>query len=190
MNNHYAGAAAGNASDAANTRTFLQQAVDHYPRLVAFSFTLVLPHHDTMADYRSLILRFHTEVWQRMGEYSQARHQERKNSPPTLLRWIWEAVCVPECKMVLLMNGDTLNAGQNTQLTDGTRQVLNAIIVDAWQEVTGTVGTPFTGVTTVTPFVIRRTGRNAFTEPFNQLKTRVQEMTLPVTLARTGVICA
>ncbi|PWI77083.1 DUF3296 domain-containing protein, partial [Enterobacter sp. CGMCC 5087] len=88
MNNHYSVAAGGNASDAANTRAFLQQAVDHYPRLVAFSFTLALPHHDTMADYRSLILRFHTDVWQRMGEYSWQRQQARQSSPPTLLRWI------------------------------------------------------------------------------------------------------
>ncbi|WP_258306100.1 hypothetical protein [Enterobacter sp. CGMCC 5087] len=69
--NHYPPATtSGNAEDAVNTRAFLQQAVDHYPRLAVFSFTLVLPHHDTMADYRSLILRFHTEVWQRMGDYS------------------------------------------------------------------------------------------------------------------------
>ncbi len=84
MNSPHSGAEAGNAVDAANTRSFLQQAVDHYPRLVAFSFTLVLPYHETLTDYRSLNLRFHTEVWQRTGEYSQARQQQRKNSPPTL----------------------------------------------------------------------------------------------------------
>ncbi|MFG3962765.1 hypothetical protein ACGI40_21895 [Escherichia coli] len=33
-----------------NTLAFLQQAIDHYPRLAAFGFTLVLPHHETMAD--------------------------------------------------------------------------------------------------------------------------------------------
>ncbi|MGU0161296.1 hypothetical protein ACVXHB_20195 [Escherichia coli] len=49
-------------------RAFLQQAVDHYPRLVVFCFTLTLPYRESMADYRSLILRFHTEVWQRIGE--------------------------------------------------------------------------------------------------------------------------
>ncbi|MCU6244334.1 DUF3296 domain-containing protein, partial [Enterobacter asburiae] len=77
-------------------RMFLQQAVDHYPRLVAFSFTLTLPYRESMADYRSLILRFHTEVWQRTGEYSWQRQQERQSSPPTLLRWIWEAASAPE----------------------------------------------------------------------------------------------
>lgn len=63
-------------TDAVSARTFLQQAVDHYPRLVAFSFSLVLPYRDTITEYRSLILRFHTEVWQRTGEYSRERQQE------------------------------------------------------------------------------------------------------------------
>lgn len=40
MNGPNSGAEAGNAVDVANTRAVLQQAVEHYPRLVAFSFTL------------------------------------------------------------------------------------------------------------------------------------------------------
>ncbi|WP_338636111.1 hypothetical protein V6L80_18785 [Erwinia persicina] len=53
----------GNTVHAVNTRAFLQQAVDHYPRRAAFSFTLVLPYRVTLADYHALILHFHTEVW-------------------------------------------------------------------------------------------------------------------------------
>lgn len=85
--NHYSPVpTVGNAADVANTRTFLQQAVDHYPRLAAFSFTLALPYSENMADHRSLILRFHTEVWKRTGEYSRQRQQARRHSPPTILR--------------------------------------------------------------------------------------------------------
>ncbi|WP_320910038.1 hypothetical protein [Citrobacter farmeri] len=72
MNNYHTDAVAGSAADPANIRAFLQQAIDHYPRLAAFSFTLALPYRETQADYRLLTLRFHTEVWQRMGEYSVA----------------------------------------------------------------------------------------------------------------------
>lgn len=102
MNNYSRVASGGNTADAANTHAFLQQAVDHYPRLVAFSFTLKLPYRETMSDYRSLILRFHTEVWQRTGQYSRHCQQARRHSPPTVLRWLWESVSAPECKMVLL----------------------------------------------------------------------------------------
>ncbi|MGC6031572.1 hypothetical protein [Enterobacter kobei] len=84
--NHYPPVTAGNASDAVNTRVFLQQAVDHCPRQVAFSFTLALPYRESIADYRSLILRFHAEVWQRIDEYSWQRQQERRHSSPTVLR--------------------------------------------------------------------------------------------------------
>lgn len=86
---------------------FLQQAVDHYPRQTAFSFTLALLYREVMSEYRSLILRFRTEVWQRTGEYSRQCQQARRPSPPTVLRWLWESVSAPECKMVLLMNLDT-----------------------------------------------------------------------------------
>ena len=186
MNDHHTGTVAGNAVDAANIRAFLQQAVDHYPRLAAFSFTLVLPYRETLADYPALILRFHTEVWQRTGEYLQVHQRERRSSPPTLLRWVWEAASAPECNMVLMLNLDTLGTERNPQLADGALQEINVIIDDAWQTVTGTA---CTGVTSIMPIVISRAGRDAFISPFNQLKTQVQAMTVPVTLARTGVIC-
>jgi hypothetical protein len=70
------------SADAVSIRAFLQQAVEHYPRLVAFSFSLKLPYRETMNEYRSLILRFHTEVWLRTGEYSRQRQQSRHHSPP------------------------------------------------------------------------------------------------------------
>ena len=186
MNHYLPATTAGNAADAENIRALLQQAVDHYPRLLAFSLTLVLPHHETQADYRSLILRFHTEVWQRTGAYSQERQQERRNSPPTLLRWVWESASAPQCRMVLLLNLDTLGAGGHTGLDESAQQAISEMFSDAWLTVTGAERN---GVTTITPLVISRIDRDAFTTPFNQLKTRVQEMTFPVTLARTGVIC-
>lgn len=54
--------------------------------------------------------------------------------PPTLLRWIWEAASAPGCKMVLMMNLDTL-----TPITQPVKSVLQAfsgIIRGAWQRVT------------------------------------------------------
>ncbi|HCB3267922.1 TPA: hypothetical protein MYU63_004133 [Citrobacter amalonaticus] len=58
-----------NAEDGVNILTFLQLAVDHYPRLVAFSFTMLFPRSENQADNWALILRFHTEAWLQMGEY-------------------------------------------------------------------------------------------------------------------------
>nr|WP_283246952.1 inovirus-type Gp2 protein [Serratia marcescens] len=162
----------------------MQQAVDHYPRLVVFSFTLALPYRETMTDYRSLILRFHTEVWQRIGEYSRERQQERRHSPPTILRWLWESVSVPECRMVLLMNLDTLGVERNTQIIESFQQMMSKIIGDAWQTMTGL---DHNGITNMTAMIINRADRGAFTTPFNQLKAQVQTMQAPVATARTGI---
>ncbi|MCU6243928.1 YagK/YfjJ domain-containing protein [Enterobacter asburiae] len=162
---------------------FLQQAVDHYPRLVAFSFTLTLPYRKSMTDYRALILRFHTEVWQQIGKYSWQRQQERRSSPPTLLRWIWEAASAPECKMVLLLNLETLGRVHDERV----RQRISEMLIDAWTTVTGANRK---NVTNITPVILNRVARGVFTTPFNQLTAQIKAMTVPVTLARTGVICA
>ncbi|WP_373226647.1 inovirus-type Gp2 protein [Enterobacter cloacae complex sp. ESBL7] len=173
-----------NLADTINTRAFLQQAVDHYPRLAAFSFTLGLPYCESMADYRSLILRFHTEVWQRIGEYAWQLQQARRSSPPTLLRWIWESASAPQCRMVLLLNFDTLGAGRHTGHDESAQQAISEMLREAWLMVTGA---DRKDVTNITPIILNRSDRGTFTTPFNQLRAQVQTMRAPIATARTGV---
>ncbi|MFZ5001168.1 YagK/YfjJ domain-containing protein [Enterobacter asburiae] len=188
MNHYSQTTTSGSAADVANTRAFLQQAVDHYPRLAAFCFTLALPYRESIADYRSLILRFHTEVWQRIGEYSWERQQGRQSSPPTLLRWVWESesASAPQCKMVLLLNLDTLVAGGHIGLAENVHQAISEMLREAWVTVTGTERN---GVTDITPIILNRSGRGTFTTPFNQLTAQVKAMAAPLATARTGVTC-
>lgn len=181
MNHSYTRASDAVSADAFSTRAFLQQAVDHYPRLAAFSLTLKLPYCEAMSEYRSLILRFHTEVWQRTGEYSRQCQQARRPSPPTVLRWMWESVSVPECKMVLLMNLDTLGAWHDEVVW----QEMNGLLRDAWC----TVMHADNNVTRMTSFNINRTEKSSFSQSFSQLQTRVNEMASPVMMARTSVVC-
>lgn len=169
------------ASEAVSTRAFLQQAVDHYPRLAAFSFTLKLPYRETMSEYRSLILRFHTEVWQRTGEYSRQCQQARRHSPPTVLRWLWESVSAPECKMLLLMNLDTLGDWRDELV----QQEMSGILREAWRKMMHADN----NVASMLSFTISRTEGCSFTLPFSQLQARVNEMTSPIMVARTGVVC-
>ena len=58
----------------------------------------------------------------------------RRHSPPTVLRWLWESVSAPECKMVLLMNLDTLGAWRD----EVVQQEMSGILREAWRNVTGT----------------------------------------------------
>lgn len=173
----------GNLTDTINTHVFLQQAVDHYPRLAAFSFTAQLPHSDTMPDKQALITRFHTEVGQRIGEYSRQRQQERRSSPPTLLRWVWESASTSQCRMVLLLNLDTLGTSRD----EHTQQAMNDMLKEAWLTVTGVERNC---VTNITPIILNRSGRGTFIAPFNHLKAQVQAMGQAVATARTGVINA
>ena len=165
-------------------RAFLQQAVDHYPRLAAFGFTLRLPCRENLADYQSLILRFDTEVWQHTDEYSRNRQQARRHSPPTILRWIWGATSAPACRMALMMNLDTLGGGNNSQFNDNALQDMSEIICGAGLAVSGV---HYDVVTNMTLLTISRSGRGAFTSPFNQLKSWGQTMKAPVTMVRTGI---
>ncbi|WP_407907696.1 DUF3296 domain-containing protein [Escherichia coli] len=185
MNPYSPAIVSGNSTDTTNTRAFLQQAVDYYPRLAAFCFTLALPYRESMADYRSLILRFHTEVWQRIGEYSWQRQQARRYLPSTLLRWLWEAARAPACRMVLLMNFDTLVAVRKPPLMDSVLQEMYAVIRDAWRTVTDADNR----VVSMSSSIISRTDRCSFTRPFSLLQTKVNEMVSPVMTARTAVVC-
>ncbi|EOY5724073.1 DUF3296 domain-containing protein [Enterobacter cloacae] len=181
MNHSYTRASDAVSADAASTRAFLQQAIDHYPRLAAFSFTLAMPCREAMSEYRSLILRFHTVVWQRTGEYSRQRQQARRHSPPTILRWMWESASAPECKMVLLMNIDTIGGS----LDEVVWQEMNGLLREAWRTVTHADSS----VTSMLSFFLCRNEGCSFTRPFSQLQTRVNEMVSPLMTARTGVAC-
>lgn len=185
MSHNLSATTAGNLADVAHVRTFLQQAVDHYPRLAVSGFTLRLPCCEDLADYQSLMLRFHTEVWLRTGEYSRNRQQARCHSPPTVLRWIWEPVSAPVCRMALLMNQDTLGMIRDAPPAASVLQWMSMIITDAWRAVTDAEG----DITGISSFIISRAEHSCFTQSFSLLLARVQEMTSPVAMTRTGVIC-
>lgn len=184
MNLYQPATTAGNAADVAHVRTFLQQAVDHYPRLAAFGFTLRLSCRENLADYQSLMLRFHTEVWQRTDEYSRHRQQARRHSPPTVLRLVWGATSAPVCRMALMMNFDTLGGRNNSQFNENALLDMSEIICDAGQTFGGI---HYDAVTNMASLIISRSERGSFSSPFNQLITWIQAMDAPVTMVRTGI---
>jgi hypothetical protein len=173
-----------NTADGVNLHTFLQQAVDHYPQLVAFSFTLKLPSREILNEYRSLFLRFHTEVWQRVDEYSRQRQQVRFHSPPTILRWLWDETSAPRCNMILLMNLNTLEGVRNRRLIDSALQEMNTIISDAWSAAADSGNR----ITNMASAIISRADRDLFPISFNSLRERVDRLAFSVITARRGAI--
>lgn len=88
-----------------------------------------------------------------------------------------------ECKMVLLMNLDTLGDISNVQLIENAQQAIIEIIRDAWLTVTDT---DHCGVTNITPIIVSRTGKGTFSALLNQLQTQVQAMCQPLATAKMG----
>ncbi|HAT1685528.1 TPA: hypothetical protein I8Y21_006400 [Klebsiella oxytoca] len=81
------------------------------------------------------------------------------------------------------MNLDTLGAAGNVQLTENAQQAISGIICDAWLAVTGT---DRSGVANITPVIVNRASKGAFSAPFIQLQTQVQAMRQPVAATKTG----
>lgn len=87
--------------------------------------------------------------------------------------------------MVLLMNLDTQGMIQDAPPAASVLQGMSMIITDAGRVVTDAVD----GITGMSSFIISRAERGGFTQSFNLLQARVQEMASPVAMTRTGVIC-
>lgn len=69
---------------------------------------------------------------------------------------------MPACKMVLLMNPDTLGDSHNMQPVENAQQIISMMLSDAWQTVAGVDRDGVTGITTI---IIHRSGRGTFTTP-------------------------
>ncbi|WP_052746926.1 hypothetical protein [Citrobacter amalonaticus] len=85
----------------------------------------------------------------------------------------------------MLMNLNTLVAVRKSPPMDSVLQEMYAITGEAWRTVTKTDN----NVSSISSFIISRSDKHSFTQPFSQLQTRVNGMTYPVMTARTSVIC-
>ncbi len=119
-------------------RRVLQQATDHYPRLAALGFTLQYANCNSCDNVRqdnAQVLRFHAEAYCRIGEYSKIRIEAGKPSPPTLLRWLWEAENTSTCRIMMLFNlGVCSHPRHDPSATGGIQEVMS-LLVAAWREV-------------------------------------------------------
>lgn len=125
----------------------LQAAVDHYPRLAAFRFTLQSPGTcrfpterfapASRADGEALarITLFRTEVRRCLGEYVLTRITAGLASPPTLLRWVWEAGALP-CQMVLLFNLSTCNSPRcGAGFCEEELNAVSSLLRETWSDI-------------------------------------------------------
>lgn len=108
--------------DAQRIKRVLQTAIDHYPRLAAFQFSLPQAAVDAMflkeetaryiryhparayTEGPASLLAFQADVEHRFCDHALARIAAGNPSPPTLLCWMWETGNALPCQMLLLFN--------------------------------------------------------------------------------------
>lgn len=106
----------------------VQQAIDQYPRLVAFLLTLpgitpeAVPH-------------FHDVVYQQVSELAVIRQLSGRPVPPTVLRWIWASPPGQTGMHLLLLNQDTLCHPRYDRPPDRCFETMETLLRQAWEAV-------------------------------------------------------
>lgn len=186
MNNCAANEALKTNSDVNNVmliRRVLQQATDHYPRLVALGFTLHYANchsYDNVQQGKALLLRFHDEAYCRIGDYSKIRIEAGKPSQPTLLRWLWEAESTLSCRMMMLFNQAVCSHPRHdSSAMDGVREVMS-LLVAAWREV------ELDGeLTEIKVHRVERTKPTDCDKRYAELRVTAMQMASPVAFAKS-----
>ncbi|EIW9476989.1 hypothetical protein [Klebsiella aerogenes] len=164
-------------------RRVLQQATDHYPRLIALGFTL---HYgnchscDNVQQGNARLLRFHAEAYCRIGDYSKIRIEAGKPSQPTLLRWLWEAESTLSCRMMMLFNFGVCSLPRYDSSSSYGIQEVMSLLVAAWREV------ELDGE--LTEIKVHRVGRTKpadFDKRYAELRDTAMQMASPVTFAKS-----
>ncbi len=164
-------------------RRVLQQATDHHPRLVALGFTLQYGNCyscDNVQQGKALLLRFHAEVYCRIGNYSKIRIEAGKPSQPTLLRWLWEAESTSTCRMMMLFNFGVCSLPRyDSSASYGIQEVMS-LLVAAWREVE-----PDGELTEIKVHRVERTKPADFDKQYLELRDAALKMTSPIAFAKS-----
>ncbi|MGE6142514.1 hypothetical protein ACQJ1T_08755 [Klebsiella pneumoniae] len=164
-------------------RRVLQQATDHYPRLVALGFTLQYGNShscDNVQQGKDLLLRFHAEFYCRIGDYSKIRIEAGKPSQPTLLRWLWEAESTSSCRMMMLFNYGVCSLPRyDFSASDGIQEIIS-LLVAAWREVE-----PEGELKEIMVHQVERTKTAAFDKRYAELRDAALQMASPVAFAKS-----
>ncbi|ENA8404344.1 hypothetical protein ABGY44_003701 [Salmonella enterica] len=102
----------------------VQQAIDQYPRLVAFLLTLpgitpeAVPH-------------FHDVVYQQVSELAVIRQLSGRPVSPTVLRWIWASPPGQTGRVLLLLNQDTFCHPRYDRPPDRCFETMETLLRDA-----------------------------------------------------------
>ncbi|UAN45236.1 inovirus-type Gp2 protein [Serratia sp. JSRIV001] len=164
----------------------LQSAIDHYPRLAAFRFSLRQPEVDALRLPEEAVVQFIHALQQMTHQYIEIRQSEGKAVPPTMLRILWGVGSSRDIQVMLMLNLSTFCCRQQQE---GEETVL-ALIRQAWAATHG--DTPFTTEPQVffpsePCFLACRTIPAKFTAQHEVLRSIARQLPAPVAFYRSNV---
>ncbi|WP_024529836.1 YagK/YfjJ domain-containing protein [Serratia fonticola] len=106
----------------------LQSAIDHYPRLAAFRFSLRQPDVDALRPLEEAVVQFIHALQQMTHRYIEKRQSEGKAAPPTILRVLWGMGTSRDIQVILMLNLSTFCCRQQQE----DAETVLVLIRQAW----------------------------------------------------------
>jgi hypothetical protein len=148
---------------------FLQQAVDHYPRLAAFHFSLRLPG-PFCGDLQN---RFQQDLRLCIDAFVNQRQSQGKPAPPTRVRMLWGIDHSGNTGVLLLLSQNTFHSVRHDKSLQHAQEDMAALISDVWGSVTGAGLLP----SAITCLSVNRDQPEAFTTQSGNLSALVSRIT-------------
>ncbi|WP_433841126.1 hypothetical protein [Escherichia marmotae] len=158
-------------SEPGDIRRFIQQAVDHWPRLLVIHFTVRLS--DGVDEY--LIPAFYREFHQRLNALVIHRSQTGGLSSPVVLRGLWETHSSVTRRGLLLLSQDLMYPPGTRIRADDADSHLVALLQQTWAALS-----PEGHCTVEGGYRLARAATSGESEPFTALKSTLRSLTRPV----------
>jgi hypothetical protein len=163
----------------------LQSAIDHYPRLATFRFSLRQPDVDVRPPGEAVVQCIHA-LQQMTHRYIEKRQSEGKAAPPTMLRVLWGIGTSRDIQVMLMLNLSTFCCRQQQE----DAETVLVLIRQAWAATCH--DTPFTTEPQVffpsEPYVLAcRTIPAKFTAQYEVLRNIARQLPAPVAFYRSSV---
>ncbi|EFJ2722879.1 hypothetical protein AAB230_004703 [Escherichia coli] len=117
-------------SEPGDIRRFVQQAVDHWPHLLAFHFTLHLTEGNINGQQ---IHAFCTSFYQQVQEHITERNHMASPSSPVVLRWLREQHGGAKIRCLLLLSQTSICHTRASVTVDGECSQLVDLLQQTWQ---------------------------------------------------------
>lgn len=138
MNHSCTEAVEADNSTPASIRRFMQQAIDHYPQLAAFGFTLTVP----VSHWTDLLREFQLRLTLRLHAFADQRQSQGKPAPLTQVRILSGSSGNGSIRVVLLLNQCTFYSPRHDDSLQCAQESMTTLISETVGLVTGSELSP------------------------------------------------